>query len=191
MAQNDSNDTTYFIQVLAGIAILGLVINIVFNNAYFLSMCIIFACMLGLLLVQFEMTARGTISSGNGIIGFLKKLFHFHTLIMLIVLTGWVFDIYINFYDEINKNKMPATFYSVSRAYMWIVVAQLLMIVGNFIRKKKEVNNMSKGSTNPVFSKMADLYSTQQSSLNAILTVVNFMLVLVLYVNSELFVTDG
>ena len=191
MAQNESNDTIYFMQVLAGIAILGLVVNIVFKNAYFLSMCIIFACMLGLLLVQFEMTASTMSTSGGGIIGFIKKLFHFRTLIMLIVLTGWVFDIYINFYKEINKNKMPPTFYSVSTAYMWIVVAQMLMVVGNFIRKKKDVKEMAKGSTNPVFSKMSKLYSTQQASLNAILTVVNFMLVLVLYVNSQLFVTDG
>ena len=191
MAQNESNDTIYFIQVLAGIAILGLVVNIVFKNAYFLSMCIIFACMLGLLLVQFEMTASTMSTSGGGIIGFIKKLFHFRTLIMLIVLTGWVFDIYINFYEEINKNKMPQTFYSVSTAYMWIVVAQMLMVVGNFIRKKKDVKEMAKGSTNPVFTKMSKLYSTQQTSLNAILTVVNFMLVLVLYVNSQLFVTDG
>ena len=41
MAQNESNDTIYFMQVLAGIGILGLVVNIVFKNAYFLSMCII------------------------------------------------------------------------------------------------------------------------------------------------------
>ena len=50
MAQNESNDTIYFMQVLAGIGILGLVVNIVFKNAYFLSMCIIFACMLGALM---------------------------------------------------------------------------------------------------------------------------------------------
>ena len=191
MAQNESNDTIYFMQVLAGIGILGLVVNMVFKNAYFLSMCIIFACMLGLLLVQFEMTASGMSVSGGGIIGFIKKLFHFRTLIMLIVLTGWVFDIYINFYEEINKNKMPATFYSVSTAYMWIVVSQMLMIVGNFIKKKKDVREMAKGSTNPVYTKMSKLYSAQHSSINAILTVVNFMLVLVLYVNSQLFVTDG
>ena len=191
MAQNESNDTIYFIQVLAGIAILALVVNVVFKNAYFLSMCIIFACMLGLLLVQFELTANSMKTSGGGIINFIKKLFHFRTLLVIIVLTGWVFDIYINFYDEITKNKMPPTFYSISRAYMWIVVAQMLMIVGNFIRKKKNVNEMTKGSTNPVFVKMSNLYSTQQASLNAILTVVNFILVLVLYVNSELFITDG
>jgi len=191
MAQNESNDTIYFMQVLAGIGILGLVVNIVFKNAYFLSMCIIFACMLGLLLVQFEMTASSMSVSGGGIIGFIKKLFHFRTLIMLIVLTGWVFDIYINFYEEINKNKMPPTFYSVSTAYMWIVVSQMLMIVGNFIKKKKDVREMAKGSTNPVYTKMSKLYSAQHSSINAILTVVNFMLVLVLYINSQLFVTDG
>ena len=67
MAQNESNDTIYFMQVLAGIGILGLVVNMVFKNAYFLSMCIIFACMLGLLLVQFEMTASGMAVSGGGI----------------------------------------------------------------------------------------------------------------------------
>ena len=31
MAQNESNDTIYFIQVLAGIAILALVVNVVFK----------------------------------------------------------------------------------------------------------------------------------------------------------------
>ena len=77
---------------------------------------------------------------------------------------------------------------------MWIVVAQLLMIIVEVIRTSKDakgVSDIAKGSNNEIFQKMKKLYSTQQSSLNAILTIVNFMLVIVLYINSELFVTDG
>ena len=41
MAQNESNDTIYFIQVLAGIAILALLVNVISNSAYFLSLSLI------------------------------------------------------------------------------------------------------------------------------------------------------
>tara|TARA_Y100000994_G_C15504991_1_gene365160 strand:+ start:45 stop:629 length:585 start_codon:yes stop_codon:yes gene_type:complete len=194
MAQNESNDTIYFIQVLAGIAILALLVNVISNSAYFLSMCILFACMLGILLVQFRLSTSAMSNSGPGILGIMKRLFHFRTLLVMIVLTGWVFDIYINYYDQIVNNKMPKTFYTASTAYMWIVVAQLLMIIVEVIRTSKDakdVSDIAKGSNNEIFQKMKKLYSTQQASLNAILTIVNFMLVIVLYINSELFVTDG
>ena len=59
--------------------------------------------MLGLLLVQFEMSMRGSMNSQKGFMGILKKMFHFRNLIIMILLTGWVFDIYINNYSKIQK----------------------------------------------------------------------------------------
>jgi hypothetical protein len=47
MAENESNEVIYFVQILGAISILGLLIHMFFNKALFLSMCIIFASMLG------------------------------------------------------------------------------------------------------------------------------------------------
>ena len=191
MSQNDSNDVIYFVKVLAGICVLGLIVNIVFNNTTFIAMCIIFSGMLGLLLVQFDLSIRGSMSSNKSFLGVIKKLFHFRNLIFMLLLTGWVFDIYLNNYNDIDKNKMPPTFYSVSKAYMWVVVCQVIMVAGNFISKKKQLNNEIKNESSDVFSKMSKLYNAQYSSLNAILNVVNLIMVIILYVISEMFVTDG
>jgi len=100
-------------------------------------------------------------------------------------------DIYINNYTTIQDNKMPPSFYSLSTAFMWIVVCQVLMLVGNFISKKKQTKELFKGEKNSVFDKMNVLYSAQHSSLNAILNIVNFIMVIILYVTSEMFVTNG
>tara|TARA_X000001036_G_C20685886_1_gene807596 strand:- start:3520 stop:4095 length:576 start_codon:yes stop_codon:yes gene_type:complete len=191
MSQNDSNDVIYFVKVLSGICVLGLIVNIVFNNTTFIAMCIIFSGMLGLLLVQFDLSIRGQMSSNKSFIGVIKKLFHFRNLIFMLLLTGWVFDIYLNNYNDIGKNKMPPTFYSVSNAYMWVIVCQVIMVAGNFISKKKQLNNEIKNDSSDVFSKMSKLYNAQYSSLNAILNVVNLIMVIILYVISEMFVTDG
>ena len=191
MAEPESNDIVYFIQILGAISILALFINTLFKQATFLSMCIIFASMIGLLLVQFEMSIRGSMNSQKSFMGILKKLFHYRNLIFMILLTSWVFDIYINNYTLIQNNNMPSNFYTVSNAYMWIVVLQILMIVTEFIKKKKAVTTISKGANDSVFNKMSQLYSTQLSSLNAIFNIVNFALVIILYVISDLFVTDG
>ena len=178
-------------QILGAISILGLLIHTFFKKALFLSMCIIFASMLGLLLVQFEMSIRGAMNQQKGFMGIVKKLFHFRNLIIMILLTGWVFDIYINNYTDIKSNKMPPTFYTVSTAFMWIVVTQIIMVVTNFIKKKKETSSITSGKKNSVFDKLNHLYSAQTSSLNAILNVVTFIMVIILYVISEMFVTDG
>jgi len=191
MANDESNEVIYFVQVLGAISILGLLIHTFFNKALFFSMCIIFASMLGLLLVQFEMSIRGSMNQQKGIMGILKKLFHFRNLIIMILLTGWVFDIYINNYTQIKSNEMPPTFYTISTAFMWIIVTQTVMVVSNFISKKKEVSNFTNGQQNSVFTKMNQLYSAQSSSLNAILNIVTFIMVIILYVTSELFVTSG
>ncbi len=191
MADNDSTEVIYFVQILGAISILGLLIHTFFKKALFLSMCIIFASMLGLLLVQFEMSIRGAMNQQKGFMGIVKKLFHFRNLIIMILLTGWVFDIYINNYTDIKSNKMPPTFYTVSTAFMWIVVTQIIMVVTNFIKKKKELSSITSGKKNSVFDKLNHLYSAQTSSLNAILNVVTFIMVIILYVISEMFVTDG
>ena len=191
MADNDSTEVIYFVQILGAISILGLLIHTFFKKALFLSMCIIFASMLGLLLVQFEMSIRGAMNQQKGFMGIVKKLFHFRNLIIMILLTGWVFDIYINNYTDIKSNKMPPTFYTVSTAFMWIVVTQIIMVVTNFIKKKKETSSITSGKKNSVFDKLNHLYSAQTSSLNAILNVVTFIMVIILYVISEMFVTDG
>ena len=191
MADNDSTEVIYFVQILGAISILGLLIHTFFKKALFLSMCIIFASMLGLLLVQFEMSIRGAMNQQKGFMGIVKKLFHFRNLIIMILLTGWVFDIYINNYTDIKSNKMPPTFYTVSTAFMWIVVTQIIMVVTNFIKKKKESSSITSGKKTSVFDKLNHLYSAQTSSLNAILNVVTFIMVIILYVISEMFVTDG
>ena len=191
MADNDSTEVIYFIQILAAISILGLLIHTFFKKALFLSMCIIFASMLGLLLVQFEMSIRGAMNQQKGFMGIVKKLFHFRNLIIMILLTGWVFDIYINNYTDIESNKMPPTFYTVSTGFMWVVVTQIIMVVTNFIKKKKETASVTNGKQGSVFDKLNHLYSAQTSSLNAILNVVSLVMVIILYVISELFVTDG
>ena len=191
MANEESTEVIYFVQVLGAISILGLLIHTFFNKALFFSMCIIFASMLGLLLVQFEMSIRGSMNQQKGIMGILKKLFHFRNLIIMILLTGWVFDIYINNYTQINSNEMPPTFYTISTAFMWVIVTQTVMVVSNFISKKKEAINFTNGKQNSVFTKMNQLYSAQSSSLNAILNIVTFIMVIILYVTSELFVTSG
>ena len=74
---------------------------------------------------------------------------------------------------------------------MWIVVTQIIMVVTNFIKKKKETSSITSGKKNSVFDKLNHLYSAQTSSLNAILNVVTFIMVIILYVISEMFVTDG
>ena len=191
MADQESNEVIYFIQILGAISILGLLIHTFFNKALFFSMCIIFACMLGLLLVQFEMSVRGSMNQQKGFMGIVKKLFHFRNLIIMILLTGWVFDIYINNYTQIKNNEMPPTFYRVSTAFMWLIVVQIVMVITNFIRNKKQVTNFTKGEKNSVFNKLNQVYSAQSSSLNAILSVVTFIMVIILYVISELFVTSG
>lgn len=191
MADNDSTEVIYFIQILAAISILGLLIHTFFKKALFLSMCIIFTSMLGLLLVQFEMSIRGAMNQQKGFMGIVKKLFHFRNLIIMILLTGWVFDIYINNYTDIESNKMPPTFYTVSTAFMWVVVTQIIMVVTNFIKKKKETTSVTNGKQGSVFDKLNHLYNAQTSSLNAILNVVSLVMVIILYVISELFVTDG
>lgn len=191
MADSESNDVVYFIQILAAISILGLLLNTFFNKATFLSMCIIFASMLGLLLVQFELSIRGSMNDQKGFIAILKKMFHFRNLIIMILLTSWVFDIYINNYSQIQENKMPPNFYRVSNAFMWVVVTQILMIVTEFMKKKKAINTVTKGVNDSIFNKFNQLYSAQVSSLNAILNIITFIMVIILYVISELFVTDG
>jgi hypothetical protein len=191
MANEESNEVIYFVQVLGAISILGLLIHTFFNKALFFSMCIIFASMLGLLLVQFEMSIRGAMNQQKGFMGIVKKLFHFRNLIIMILLTGWVFDIYINNYTQIKSNEMPPTFYTVSTAFMWVIVTQNVMVVSNFIRKKKEAISFTSGEKNSVFSKLNQLYNAQSSSLNAILNVITFIMVIILYVISELFVTSG
>lgn len=191
MVDNDSTEVIYFIQILGAISILGLLIHTFFKKALFLSMCIVFASMLGLLLVQFELSIRGSMNQQKGFMGIVKKLFHFRNLIIMILLTGWVFDIYINNYTDINSNKMPPTFYTVSTAFMWLVVTQIIIVVGNFIKKKKEATNITSGKKDSVFDKLNHLYSAQTSSLNAIINIINLIMVIILYVISELFVTDG
>jgi hypothetical protein len=191
MAEEESNEVIYFVQILGAISILGLLLHLFFNKALFLSMCIVFASMLGLLLVQFEMSIRGSMNQQKGIMGIIKKLFHFRNLIIMILLTGWVFDIYINNYTQINSNEMPPTFYTVSTAFMWVIVTQTIMVVSNFISKKKEASRFTNGQQNSVFNKLNQLYSAQSSSLNAILNIVTFIMVIILYVTSELFVTNG
>lgn len=191
MAETESNDVVYFIQILGAITILGLLINTFFKKATFLAMSIIFASMMGLLLVQFEISMRGSMNGQKGFMAILKKMFHFRNLIIMILLTSWVFDIYINNYTQIQNNNMPPNFYTVSTAFMWIVVTQTIMIVTEFIKKKKAINTVSNGEKNSVFNKMNQLYSSQLSSLNAILNIVSFIMVIILYVISELFVTDG
>ena len=47
MAEQESNEVIYFIQILGAISILGLLIHTFFNKALFFSMTLIFACMLG------------------------------------------------------------------------------------------------------------------------------------------------
>ena len=191
MADNDSTEVIYFIQILGAISILGLLINIFFKKALFLSMCIIFASMLGILLVQFEMSIRGAMNQQKGIMGIVKKLFHFRNLIIMILLTSWVFDIYINNYTDIESNKMPSSFYTVSSGFMWVIVTQIIVVVTNIVNKKKESIRYTSGKKDSVFDKLNHLYSAQTSSLNAILNVVTFIMVIILYVISELFVTDG
>ena len=191
MAEQESNEVIYFIQILGAISILGLLIHTFFNKALFFSMTLIFACMLGLLLVQFEMSVRGSMNQQKGIMAIVKKLFHFRNLIIMILLTGWVFDIYINNYTQIKNNEMPPTFYKVSTAFMWLIVVQIVMVITNFIRKKKEAIHFTNGQQNSVFNKLNQVYSAQSSSLNAILSVVTFVMVIILYVISELFVTSG
>ena len=194
MPQNDSNEVIYFVKILAGICVLGLIVNLIFNKASFIAMCIIFSSMLGLLLVQFDLSIRGSMNNNNNnksFLGIIKKLFHFRNLILMLILTGWVFDIYLNNYNDIENKKMPPMFYSISNAYMWVIVCQVIMVVGNFIRSKKQLNNEIKQESSDVFSKMSKLYNAQYSSLNAILNVVNLIMVIILYVISEMFVTDG
>ena len=174
MAENESNEVIYFVQILGAISILGLLIHMFFNKALFLSMCIIFASMLGLLLVQFEMSIRGSLNQQKGFMGILKKLFHFRNLIIMILLTGWVFDIYINNYDQIKSNEMPPTFYTISTAFMWVIVTQTVMVVSNFITKTKQLTNLNKPESKSVFNKLKHLYSAQSSSLNAILNIITF-----------------
>lgn len=191
MANEESNEVIYFVQVLGAIAILGLLIYTFFNKALFISICIIFASMLALLLVQFEMSVRGSMNQQKGIMGILKKLFHFRNLIIMILLTGWVFDIYINNYTQINRNEMPPTFYTVSNVFMWIIVLQTILVVNNIITKKKDALNFTNGEKNNVLNKINQLYNAQSSSLSAILNIVTFVLVIILYVTSQLFVTSG
>ena len=60
-----------------------------------------------------------------------------------------------------------------------------------YIIKKKEAIHFTNGQQNSVFNKLNQVYSAQSSSLNAILSVVTLIMVIILYVISELFVTSG
>ena len=186
-----ASDAKYFVQILAGMCFIGGIINLLFKSAQFISIGMIMASVLGLLLVQFSLTLRGPKVSLT-FMNILKKIFHFRNLLIMVVLTAWVFDIYINNYTKIKDNQMPGEFYNLSNAFTLILIIQFFMVVGTISSGNTLTKSMSDAhGSNDIFSKMAKLYATEASSLNGILNSINLVIVLMLYVTSMYFVTDG
>lgn len=186
-----ASDAKYFVQILAGMCFIGGIINLLFKSAQFISIGMIMASVLGLLLVQFSLTLRGPKVSLT-FMNIVKKIFHFRNLLIMVVLTAWVFDIYINNYTKIKDNQMPSEFYNLSNAFTLILIIQFFMVVGTISSGNTLTKSMSDAhGSNDIFSKMAKLYATEASSLNGILNSINLVIVLMLYVTSMYFVTDG
>ena len=186
-----ASDAKYFVQILAGMCFIGGIINLLFKSAQFISIGMIMASVLGLLLVQFSLTLRGPKVSLT-FMNIVKKIFHFRNLLIMVVLTAWVFDIYINNYTKIKDNQMPTEFYNLSNAFTLILIIQFFMVVGTISSGNTLTKSMSDAhGSNDIFSKMAKLYATEASSLNGILNSINLVIVLMLYVTSMYFVTDG
>ena len=186
-----ASDAKYFVQILGGICIVGALVIVFFKKAHFVSIGLIFVSVLGLLLVQFAMTLQGPAVSIS-FMSILKKIFHFRNLICMIILTAWVFDIYINNYDDIQNDKMPSEFYTLSNSFTFILIIQVIVVISKFGGQKATQANLEKQhGSDDVFKKMTQLYNAQTSSLNAIFNAINLILVLMMYVTSTYFTTDG
>ena len=66
------------------------------------------------------------------------------------------------------------------------------MVVGKIVSQQGSVSQLkTTHGESDVFKKMSVLYNSQTSSLNALLNCINLLLVLMLYVISQYFITDG
>lgn len=193
-----SNDTTYDINILTGIALSGLAIKFGFYqntssdgidgpaNSVIWGYGVVLIALFGIMYITFSLASRSDMESNS--IQFIKTLFisSFPVLFLMGVIV-WLIVMNVTYKTRINKGQVSKDYYIFNSVSTFVIILQVMIIL-YYVRNQVGLKLNVENSMIPEIFKQL---STQMSSISYAVGSVNYLIVFVLQIILEYFSTDG
>lgn len=195
-----SNNSSFDIKVLAGTALAGLTMKLLFSqdesengmtgpaSAAVWGYGTVLLSLLGILIVSFALTSKDNMTSG--IMQFLKGLISGSLpIVLMVVIITWLLSLSINYYTRINKGEVAPEYKGFSTASTIVVSIQLVVLLKAMYDVTKSSQTLRSGA--PVASKMFSAMAGQLTTFSYVLAFINIVLAGAMQVILAFFSTDG
>jgi hypothetical protein len=202
MSSLKSNDTSYDINILTGIAIAGIIMKVFLYqttsetgdvgpaNSSIWGYGVIFISLLGILYVTFSLASKSEMESG--VVEFMKAIYNSSFPVLFFMgLIIWLIVMNISYQSRINKGQVSNDYYKFGFISTFLIALQLLIIL-KYVRDKMGMsqNASSSGSSN-MLSNMFNQLSLQMASIGYAVGTINYAIVAIMQIILEYFSTDG
>lgn len=200
MSSLKSNDTGYDVNILTGIAIVGILLKVFLNqntsqvgdvgpaNSNIWGYGVVLIALFGILYVTFSLATKDEMQ--GGVLQFLKAIMtSSFPVLFLMGSIIWLITMNVAYRERINKGQVSKDYYKFGYISTSLIILQILIIL-KFVKDKIKSNPTT---TAPIttLSKVFNAFATQMSSMGYAVGTINYAIIGIMQIILEYFSTDG
>lgn len=200
MSSLKSNDTGYDVNILTGIAIVGILLKVFLNqntsqsgdvgpaNSAIWGYGVVLIALFGILYVTFSLATKDEMQ--EGVLQFLKTIMKSSfPVLFLMGLIVWLITMNVSYRERINKGQTSKDYYKFGYISTALIVLQIIIIL-KFVKDKME-SKPTMSSSDTTLSKVFNALATQMASIGYAVGTINYAIVGIMQIILEYFSTDG
>lgn len=201
MSSLKSNDTSYDINILTGIAIAGIMMKVFLYqntsetgdvgpaNSSIWGYGVIFISLLGILYVTFSLASKSEMESG--VVEFMKAIYNSSFPVLFFMgLIIWLIAMNISYQSRINKGQVSNDYYKFGFISTFLIALQLLIIL-KFVRDKMSSIQSTPTTPSTPLSNVFNAFASQMASIGYAVGTINYAIAAIMQIILEYFSTDG
>lgn len=200
MSSLKSNDTGYDVNILTGIAVVGILLKLFLNqntsqtgdvgpaNSSIWGYGVVLIALFGILYVTFSLATKDEMQSG--VFDFLKITMKssFPVLFLMGSIT-WLITMNISYRERINKGHVSNDYYKFGYISTALITLQIIIIL-KYVQDKLKFKTVTTTSTTPL-SNVLNAFAAQMASIGYAVGTINYAIVAIMQIILEYFSTDG